>query len=331
MTLRTNGREVAMNAMTSALINAKKVLSIAKHARLGLYQVSGACDGHDLNMMVADDGSALDFISRVFFPDGAHISKKGYISAFTAPSLKDSGADLVVVGANCLLAERYAKQGYFIVPKWVRLFMSAKEHPDTIIGQMKKSTRGDLRRNHRKAIENGFRCEITHDPAWLDCFYDKMYKPYVLHRFGDTAIFRKRGGLKGAFLKGAGLALMKNGDLVGGSVIVVEGKTLHKICMGILQGDESAVRDGASFAMYYYSIELAHSWGCEIINFGHSRPFLSDGALRFKLKWGMDVKDDDDGIGVFAIIAPGASQRGLEALAAHPFYHLHDGALKLLE
>jgi len=56
--------------------------------------------------------------------------------------------------------------------------------------------------------------------------------------------------------------------------------------VGVDKGDFDHLHQGALDALYFYCISYAIEKGCEAINFGNSNPFLTDGLLRYKKKWG---------------------------------------------
>jgi glyoxylase-like metal-dependent hydrolase (beta-lactamase superfamily II) len=98
---------------------------------------------------------------------------------------------------------------------------------------------------------------------------------------------------------------------------------------GVAEDGLESVKDGAAFALDYYLAKYAHSQGCSYVDFGHSRPFLSDGTLKYKLNWHMEVLPDDDSMGVFAVATPGHTPQALNFLKANPHFHLIKGRCHL--
>lgn len=58
---------------------------------------------------------------------------------------------------------------------------------------------------------------------------------------------------------------------------------------GVLDGRNDHITQGISSAMYCFAICWAKEKGYGEIDFGHCRPFLDDGVLQFKRRWGMTV------------------------------------------
>jgi len=308
---------------------AKRVGSLIRRCVLEVYSLQGTFSGGPLRMIVADDGSTLSYIEHLAFPDGAEVSRQGAISALAAPELADSDADLVVVGANLLLRRLYTRRGFRIVPKWIRLFLPTEEDPDSrfarpdVAGPVRKHFRQTLRRIE----EGGFECEVTTDLKWFDRFYRDMYQPYTVQRHGELAIVHPYRKMKRTFLRGAGIIVHKDEEPVGGAVVFRSGSTLCLPHMGVLGGDVEMVKQGAGSAIDYFAMKLAHSAGCSYMNFGHTRAFLSNGVLRYKLNWQAEVREDDDAVADFAMAAPRLTEHARRFLTAHPAFHITDQGL----
>ncbi|MDO8684041.1 MAG: hypothetical protein Q7N50_11230 [Armatimonadota bacterium] len=321
-----------MNISVSGANLIRRTASLAVHPTLTLHSLEGEYDGPPLRLLVADDGSTLSYIQNLAFPEGkASVSRQGTISAFKAPCLIESEADVVVVGANCLLFRRYKDRGFYLVPKWVRLFLPVQEEPYARLYAHGRQTRKYFKWMLKKVNDAGFQCEITNDVSWFDRFYFDMYLPYAFNRYGELAIVHSYQKVRKAFLKGSGVVAMKDGKPVAGSIIFREGNTMRIPHAGVVEGGLESVKEGAAFALDYYVAQMAHSSGCKAIDFGHSRPFLSDGALRYKLNWRMDVVDDADAVSFLAIAAPRRTEQAAKFLSANMFYHLNKSGVDLCD
>ncbi|MBI2843295.1 MAG: GNAT family N-acetyltransferase [Armatimonadetes bacterium] len=302
-----------------ALRNLRCAASLARHPMLRLHLLEGECAGGPMRALVADDGHTLHYIRNLVFQNGCRVEDKGRISSLRAPKLIDSDADIIVAGANLLLLRLYTGRGFRFVPRWVRLYLRVWDHPDVMLAGLHGPSGGALRRNVRSAKNRGFGYELTRDPGWFDEFYHRMYRPYILQRFGELAVVHSYRELRREFLRGAGLIVKKDDQPEGAAIISRRGNTLRFVQIGIMDGDEKLIKEGVGTMLYYYATLLAYSQGCTRVDFGHSRAFASDGVLRYKLKWGMDVLDDDDDVGVFAISAPGITRQAQQFLSS--VYH----------
>jgi hypothetical protein len=319
-----------MSTETSCLVWAKRVKSLIRRPLLPVYSVDGDFKGERLRILVADDGGTLGYIRMLAFPKESNIRRIGSISAFRASELAHRGdADLVVVGANHLLLSKYTASDFYFAPRFVRLSLYVYDTPDVMVDKLHGSAREDLKRNIRRMTERGYSYDVTTDQQWFDLFYYRMYKPYAESRHGDLARIHKYETIRKDFRRGAGISIKREGTPVAGAIAYTDGSTMYNPCKGILDGDPALCREGASVALYYYSLHLAHSSGCKIADFGYSPPFLSDGALSYKLKWGMDILNRDDSNGVYAIAAPGRTEQALRFLKANRFYCLTTRGIEL--
>lgn len=312
-----------MNEFNAYLL-ARRIIFLARHPVLELYVLEGELDGANAKVLVADDGSTLPYISKLIFPSGAVESKKGSISPFRAYKLIEWKSDIVVVGTNCLLCRKFRRRGFHIIPKWINPYLPLTAHPDALIENLGKSAKRDITRNLKIVEARGFDYEVTTDPGWFDEFYNSMYVPYALNRYGGLAQLDCYGRVKQAYTKGAGIIVRKDKQPVGGTIVLPQNDVMRNPYVGILNGDEAISREGASRALYYYAMLVAHSWGCKGINFGSTRPFLSDGVLQYKLKWGMRIFQDELSTAVFSLATPGFTGPAQKLLEIHPFIRITD-------
>lgn len=312
----------------STMLQLRRFACLVRRMTLGVYLLEGDSGEIPLRVIVADDGSTLDDIRHVIFPSGAEVTRKGSISALGAPSLVQSDADLVVVGANYLLGDVYRKHGFYLLPKYIRQRLPVSDTPEQAVGKLSTHVQKDIRHKLRRMENMGVKCEFIQDPAWLDSFYREMYKPYTLSRFDEMAAVCSFEDVKRAFQRGGGLALKQDDLTFSASIVFPQGEVMRFPYSGTLGGYEDLAKKGGKTVLYYNALRLAHDWGCSAIDLGHTSPFLSDGVLQFKLKWGSQVLDDDDGDGYFALAAPGQTEAARRFLAENQFYHVTDGEIQ---
>ena len=117
-----------------------------------------------------------------------------------------------------------------------------------------------------------------------------MYLPYLQNRYANPLI-EKISSMQ-TVLRGDGeLCFIKKGDQrIAGVLFNQIGDTYYLLTIGLI--DESYLKEGAIAAMYYYGIQHATEKKAKFIDFGLTRPFLSDGVLIYKRKWGAKVTRD---------------------------------------
>jgi hypothetical protein len=122
------------------------------------------------------------------------------------------------------------------------------------------------------------------DPADLDFFYDKMYVAYLQKRFDDAIIVKKVFFQNYLGECGELLFLKKDDQIVAGALFDHVGNSYILLTLGVT--DEKYVKEGATTALYYYGIKRAQEKGATYFDYGLSRPFVSDGVLKYKSRWG---------------------------------------------
>lgn len=308
---------------------ARLLKSLLRRSFLNVYLLRGHYKDTPLRVLIVDDGSVLPYIKKPIFSSEPEMTKKGRILSVLAPRLSQADADLVIVGANQFLLRLYKGRGFLFIPKWVHLFLPLPAHPDDMVASLNSSAREDLRRNVRRMKEDGFEYHVTNDESWLDEFYNRMYVPYTRARHGQYARVRSRETIKKSYDRGFGFVVTQHGRQVAGAVLLLEGKTTWCAYMGVLNGDVALAHNGAIVALYYYRQVHAYNIGCTGIDFGDSKPFLSESNLRYKLRWGMQILNVDQSIGVYALAAPGNTEAAMRFLSENPFYHITAKGIEL--
>jgi hypothetical protein len=299
-----------------------RLKSLIRRPLLTMYALQGQINDGSFTTLLADDGDSLDYFRCLVYGNHCDTFRKGVVSSLGARRLGQSNADLVIVATNRSLAEHYRNAGFHIVPKHVKLRLPINGSPDEIIAGLPPSAREDIRRNLRRAQADAFTCEVTHDEAWFDTFYNRMYAPFAAQRHGCLAIVYPYSKVKELFSLGAGMVIKKDGEPVGAALFRIHNSNFETPFLGVMGGDVSMARDGICLALYYNAIRLAYEYGCSSVDFGYSRPFLSDGSLRYKLKWGMIAEDTNVHVGVYAIFVPGTTEASRYFGASKRFFEL---------
>lgn len=198
-------------------------------------------------------------------------------------------ADLILIGVDKFFSGFLSRRGFIILPEWVLFTLdTSKPIPKISRSSKNRSLVADL----RKIRKYNYSYEITRDPAKLRLFYDRMYSPHVGKRFGETMLHTSFQGMKKVFEKGNLLLVKRGEEYLSGSVNTIDGESVFPYFNGLLDGSVEYLRQGALAASYYFLILWAKEKGFKRIDFGHCRPFFSDGVFRYKRKWGMEVEGE---------------------------------------
>ncbi len=131
--------------------------------------------------------------------------------------------------------------------------------------------------------------EISNDFDALKFFYENMYSPYLKRKYGDSAV-DKFSNFEKIFRNGELMFITLNGERVSASLNEISNNIYYCRKNGV--SDEKSIKEGTLVAAYYFSILRAKDIGIKIVDFGRSRPFLTDGVLKHKSRWGTRICDD---------------------------------------
>mgnify|MGYP001545141523 FL=1 len=248
--------------------------------------------GHELTMMYIGNGINRSFISRAVFGGdvpGREISRCNIWRAGTQAEIYSASADMIVVDVPWPYDITMPDCRNIIeIPAWVRQVTRLADSWEGTIASLRKSVRDSQLRKIRK-----FKLTeaTTRDPAAVDSFYDNMYKPHVERRFGGAAHVESRQHVQACVSAGTLLSVLRDGEVISACVLLHEGDTLQMLFVGFSAKDLRQI-DGASAGLYYYALAYAFQNGYKRVDFCGSRPFLNDGVLAVKRRWGAGVFDD---------------------------------------
>jgi len=178
-----------------------------------------------------------------------------------------------------------ARVSCFYVPEWVWCMRTLDAQ--SVYGKRKPWT---------SVEKHGFSSRVTSDVAALCHFYERMYLPLMNTSHGESAQLMKRHDMLRRVADGEAelLSIEKDGTAVAGCVIVYEGGEARLFSRGVLDADKGLLRQRVGDALSLYSIAYLLERGFSRVNLGRARPFLEDGALRFKLERGAYVTSGTD-------------------------------------
>jgi hypothetical protein len=236
-----------------------------------VYQISG-----DQPFFFITSTEIYTFFIKQFCND-AKITKTGEIYAWHLKRFTREH-DKVIIDMHGYLAP-LLKNGIITV-RWVRQELDLSR---SIIEITKPI------REKKKIFQ--FNAEISTDISEIKFFYEKIYTPYIKKRY-KNALIQDYEIFKKSLLKNPSelILIKKNGLLVGGACCrLIHDRYYWRITALI---DDLYLKEGAMAAILYYSILRAKEKNAKIMDFGESRPFLSDGVLCYKKKWGTKIVID---------------------------------------
>lgn len=280
-------------------------------------------------MIVGGHDPLEEFLPNRFFASKPESVSLGNVSIFQLQrrlSELRSSADLIAVKLDRALITLLFKADYLRVPEWIRSSMPIPESIEKVASGH-NSLRQDLRLIRKYQL--GF--VESHVDADLVEFFNTMYRPHGLGRHGPSAQLRSFASVRHAMKRGALLWITCEGQKVAGVVLEFKNNRMILSALGAAGGDESLMKKGVLAAAYYFSMQYGRNKGCPLVDFGGTRPSLSDSLLRFKRKWGVAI--DPKPLNAFDTLVwwPILNQSVEAMLKATPLVFRDRGGLSVLQ
>jgi hypothetical protein len=262
------------------------------------------------------------FLTSRYFSSPPQREEVGPVAPWRLPPLLErmgASADLVVALLDRAWSRSFFGPGFLVVPATLGSSGKVPDDPERAL-QANPELASDMRRLRR----NAFVGEISHSEADLDAFYDSMYVPFMQSRHGEFAFIQPRSGLRRAFRRGGGIVWIRRGtERIAGGLFQQRRDVLRLSASAIAGGDAASIRAGASAALYFHRIRLAHARGCTRVDFGGSPPILGDGLLRYKRKWGARLNARPESRSDYLLSWTRPNEHVLDFLAHTPLIFRH--------
>jgi hypothetical protein len=274
-----------------------------------------------LSLLCGVRGREKTYLLRLMFADGYRQHCIGRFWLWNLPKvIRCKGADCSMAVLEVSDSQRRFLRGddYFFLPMWVQGDVDLPRDKVAL-----RRVKEDLRRIRRHALD----FEVTTDPRKFDDFYHHMYLPSVTKSFGDCAFVTLYRHEKHFFRAGELLLVNNQEGSIAGIVLQYTEKGPILRDSGIRDGNRAYVQRSASSALYHFGFQHLESKEHKGAWLGWSRPWLNDGVLRFKRKWGQRISDSYSWGSEFAlrILTPTAATTAF--LCSNPFIFRRDGLL----
>jgi hypothetical protein len=273
-------------AVTPRLHEAKEIARLLAEPYLTLYQWEGQNQGGALTATYAGLGYAGPTLKSLLFTEDPSQEEIGRVSARRPSELANAPAnDITVVESSKYLIRKLPRENAVILPFRVQFVLDVQGEWE----EVEQRFRRDARRNDmRKAQKYGYEYEISRSETDLEMFYRDMYLPTMEKRHGELAALLPRREAYQLLRYGWLFLTKRDGVYVAGGLCHTRQGILEFKEMGVLDGDEQLMREGAVGAMNYLRIRWAHQEGFKGVNLGECWPYLS-GIFQSKRKWGAVV------------------------------------------
>lgn len=241
-------------------------------------------------LLVAGHDPWVSYLPNRFFIGEPQRELVGNVSLRDLPALLDrlrEAADLTIVRADRLSAEKFFGRDYLAVPEWIDMRLAVPGDLDELV-RSNRSIREDMRLVRKHQLQP----LVTEGEERFDEFYDSMYVPFSRDRHGAMAIIKGRQELRRFIRKGGILWIMGDNQPFAGVLYERKQDTFNLLAIGMASGELPLKKRGIMAALYYYSIQHARQLGLAEVNFRAARSSLHDGLLRYKRKWGNALFDN---------------------------------------
>ena len=240
----------------------------------------------DLATLIIGDFEFAHYFANLVYSKNRKIQALKKIAYRNISSIIDQAKAEVIIGqGNWLLSRLLSREGFLILPK-IDFTLDISSSWEKIFARMSR-----LRRRNIRTIEkHEYSYEITKEPYELELFYSKMYLPYISKRHRKSAKLSSFFSLNQIFRKGGLLLVKRNGKYVSGIIYDVNNDRVNARYLGIYEGKNEYLVEGAGQAALYFLIKWSKLQGYKEIDYGLSEPFMNDGAFTYKKSWGMKVK-----------------------------------------
>lgn len=246
----------------------------------------GSQNGINLSFLIAGKGQDSAFLLNKIYPAEPEATKIKRMFIWKIPFFKPE-VNATLIEADRCFSRFLAHQGFFAIPAWISFIMDISIPMEKIV--RRNNGKGNSA-NFRKISKYSYEYEVGSNEEKLHLFYHTMYLPYISARHGKLMVHTTLNRMKDILQKGELLLIKRSGEYVSGQLIYKTSPIPIVSYLGVKDGNIDLVKQGALYAVYYYTILWAKEKGYTKLDFGHCRPFLNDGVFLFKRSFGMKIQ-----------------------------------------
>jgi hypothetical protein len=232
------------------------------------------------------DSNLKWYLESLLFVEQPLEEKIGNVPYWRIGQLINSpGSDLTLVGASKYLIHRLPTRNALVLPRLVNQTLDVRGDWDSVVRRLHPK----LRRHELRLVRKyGYEYEVSDRDEDFETFYHRMYLPSMQGRHGRQALVgsyeRARRHFKGGIL----FLVKREGRAVSGGLCYIQrgSRVVNFLLVGVLDADARLFKEGAQGAVYNAVIHWAHQRGYAEVDFQATDPFLAQGVLQHKRKWG---------------------------------------------
>lgn len=284
---RLNAPPSVQRTIILRLHEVKEVVRLLTRPYLPVCRLHGQGQGGPLTVAYIGLHYAEPLMKDILFVEDPVEQQVGRIPFWRPDRLASlPSSDMIIVEATRHLIRKLPRQNAIVLPQYVHHILDVRGDWQDVRGRFRKSTRHELRLTRKY----GYQYEVSHDDQDFEFFYRDMYLPTMKIRHGDLASPMSVSEAHRTFRHGFLFLVKRDGRRVCGSLCHVERDTVRYMIMGVIDGDEQIMREGAGGALNCLRIQWANQQGYKAVNFlGSGIPRLNGGMFQYKRKWGTTV------------------------------------------
>jgi hypothetical protein len=323
-------RTAAFPSLVPAFSLARRLPAVLAQFRpsVSLFEGKEKNSGRALSLVTCGREEALPYVLTLAFSEVKRREGLGRMRLRDMPlRLERLGerADMVVVHGDSGLVRPLGRCGFFLLPEWVEMTLDLGRPLEETWDLPGNKT---LRENLRRIRKFGYTFEVTTNPNRFRDFYREMYLPFIPVKFGAATNLVGPRKMRLFFDNGVLLLVSRDGQPVAGNVITVSRGVAESLIIGLRHGDPVLRRQSALAASYYFTMLWAKGLGLRRVDFGGCRPFLQDGLVYYKKRWGMEIGGVGPSRNVYGLRPLRLTPAVGDFLAANPFLHLDGPRLR---
>jgi hypothetical protein len=294
--------------------------------RSPVFQLEGKAKRSDcrFSSLVFASKELANYFSMISYADQSEPKYVGKTILNDIPSvIADLKPDVALVCTSVLFSDFLLSKNFVVLP-YIRFSLDISDCWDSIWSRMHRSKQRMIRRI--KGLNYSY--EISKDQKKLEQLYREMYVPHVSEKHGKSAEIVSFAEVEKLFRKGGLLFVKRDGKPVSGAVYVPQGNELYVPLLNTNQNDKHLEQD-ANCAALYFLILWAKENGYSSIDYGSCKPFLNDGAFRYKKEWGMKANPiEEKDAKIMAIQFCNFSESTRDFVLSNPFVFSVAGKLR---
>jgi hypothetical protein len=196
--------------------------------------------------------------------------------------IKSHNIDMAISEISPVVLNHFQRYNGYIIPEWTTMRINI----DRPISEICNKHVSDFKDVKRRIILHNLTYEMLTDKGSFNTFYEKYYLPYMKKRHGEEAWIEDLNKLWKSSPSNELMAIKENDTIVGVALIRKSEESIYLSRLGLLDGDDKYRSHGVIGSMYYFCIIEGQKTNCRFLDMGGTRPFLTDGLTKYKIRLG---------------------------------------------